>query len=246
MLIALLADVHANRQAFSTCLQHAAERGAERYVLLGDLAGYGADPAWSVAKAMELVAGGAIAVLGNHDAAVSDPDLRMHQDAKSVIEWTRGELGAEERRFLAELPLSASEHGRLYVHADASAPERWIYVLTVEEAGRSLRSTGAQIVFCGHTHKPAIFSVTALSKMTAFVPVTDVPIPLHGLRRWQVVLGSVGQPRDGIPAASYAMFDTDKREIAFLRVPYDIEGAAEAIRKARLPQYFAERLFHGR
>ncbi len=246
MRIALLADIHANRQAFSACLQHSAERGAERYVLLGDYVGYGADPVWSVAKAMELVAGGALAVLGNHDAAISDPAWRMHDEAMAVIDWTRGELGAEERRFLADLPMSEGEGSMLYVHADASAPEKWIYVLTVEEASRSLRATEAQIVFCGHTHRPAIFSVTAMSKMTAFVPVTDVPIPLHGLRRWQVVLGSVGQPRDGIPAASYAMFDAGKREITFHRVPYDIEGAAAAIRNAALPQYFAERLFRGR
>ncbi len=246
MLIALLADVHANRQAFSACLEHARERGAERYALLGDFAGYGADPAWTVAKVMELAADGAIAVLGNHDAAIGTPSDRMHEAASAVIDWTRGELGAEERRFLANLPLRATGPGRLYVHADASAPERWIYVLTVEEAARSLHATEAEIVFCGHTHKPAIFSITALAKMTAFVPVAGVPIPLHGLRRWQAVLGSVGQPRDGISAASYAMFDTDKKEITYLRVPYDIEGAAEAIRKARLPQYFAERLFVGR
>jgi diadenosine tetraphosphatase ApaH/serine/threonine PP2A family protein phosphatase len=246
MLIALMADMHANRQAFSACLDHARERGAQRYVLLGDYVGYGADPAWAVAKVMELVEGGAIAVLGNHDAAIASPNDRMHEDANTAIDWTRGQLGAEERRFLANLPLSDTGPGQLYVHGDASAPEKWIYVLTVEEASRSLRSTEAQIVFCGHTHRPALFSVTALAKMTAFVPVTDVPIPLHGLRRWQAVMGSVGQPRDGIPAAAYSMFDTDKKEITFLRVPYDIEGAAGAIRKARLPQYFAERLFAGR
>lgn len=246
MLVALLADMHSNRQAFSACLDHARARGAERYALLGDFVGYGANPAWTVAKAMELVADGAIAVLGNHDAAVGVPSERMREDAKIVIDWTRGQLGADERRFLADLPMRATGPGRLYIHADASAPEKWIYVLTVDEAARSLRATEAEIVFCGHTHQPAIFSITALSKMTAFVPVTDVAIPLHGLRRWQIVLGSVGQPRDGIAAASYAMFDTDKKEITFLRVPYDIEGAAEAIRKARLPQYFAERLFAGR
>src|SRR5208282_6938968 len=115
MLIALLADVHANRQAFSACLQHAKERGAEHHVLLGDFVGYGADPAWTVGKTMELVAGGAQAVLGNHDASIGAPSLRMHEEAMSVIEWTRGELGAEERRFLAELPLTEAEHDRLYV-----------------------------------------------------------------------------------------------------------------------------------
>ena len=82
MLIALMADVHANRQAFSACLDHARERGAQRYVLLGDYVGYGADPAWTVAKVMELVEGGATAVLGNHDAAIASPSDRMHEDAR--------------------------------------------------------------------------------------------------------------------------------------------------------------------
>ncbi len=246
MRIALLADMHANRQAFSACLQHAEERGAERYVLLGDYVGYGADPVWVVDKAIELVSRGAIAVLGNHDAAVNDPSVAINVEAQFVIDWTRGELGVEERRFLAELPMTTPEQDRLYVHGDASAPSKWIYVLTVEEASRSLRSTKAQITFCGHTHRPAIFSVTTAAKMTAFSPVPDVAVPLHGLRRWLVVLGSAGQPRDGNPAASYAMFDTDKKEITFLRVPYDIEGAATAIRNARLPLFFAERLFMGR
>jgi len=246
MRIALLADVHANRHAFEACLLNAKENQADQYVLLGDFVGYGAYPAWCVAKAMELVAEGALAVQGNHDAAISGSSERMHEEARTAIEWSRGELGADERRFLANLPMTEAQGSMLFVHADASAPNKWIYVLTVEEASRSLRSTEAQVTFCGHTHRPAIFSVTALSKMTAFTPVTDAPVPLHGLRRWHVVLGSVGQPRDGIAAASYGIFDTDKKEITFLRVPYDIEGAAEAIRKARLPQYFAERLFTGR
>ncbi len=246
MRIALLADMHANRQAFSACLRHATEKGAERYVLLGDFVGYGADPAYAVDTALELVSRGAVAVLGNHDCAMNDPTVRMNPEAQTAIEWTRGMLGVHERRFLSELPLTVSDQDRLYVHADASAPAKWIYVLTVEEASRSLYATKAQITFCGHTHKPGIFSVTTASKMTAFSPVTEVAVPLHGLRRWLVVLGSVGQPRDGIPAASYSMFDTIKKEITFYRVPYDIEGAADAIRKARLPLFFAQRLSMGR
>ena len=108
MLVALMADVHANRQAFSACLDHARERGAQRYVLLGDYVGYGADPAWTVAKVMELVEGGAIAVLGNHDAAIATPTDRMHEEATAVIDWTRGQLGAEERRLsraISRLPI---------------------------------------------------------------------------------------------------------------------------------------------
>ncbi|MFT4080237.1 metallophosphoesterase family protein [Rhodomicrobium lacus] len=246
MLIALLADIHANRQAFAACLDDAKARGAERHVLLGDFVGYGADPVWCVDKAMELVAGGAIAVLGNHDAAITEPSPRMNPEAQAAIDWTRGKLGQVERRWLAELPMERSDEGRLYVHADASQPSKWIYVLTVEEAARSLRSTQAPITFCGHTHKPAIFSTTAAAKMTAFSPVTEVAVPLHGLRRWLCVLGSVGQPRDGNPRACYGLFDTEKKEIVYIRVPYDIEAAAAAIRAARLPDFFAERLFIGR
>ncbi len=246
MLIALMADVHSNRQAFSACLEHAEATGVQRYVLLGDYVGYGADPAWTVSKVMELVDAGAIAVQGNHDSAISDPSDRMHEEAREAIAWTRGQLNEEQRRFLSNLPLTDAGPGQLYVHGDASAPERWIYVVNVEQASKSLRATEAQVIFSGHTHKPALFSVTALAKMTAFVPVTEVSIPLQGMRRWHAVIGSVGQPRDGIPAAAYATFDTDKKEITFLRVPYDIEGAAQAIRKARLPFYFAERLYAGR
>ncbi len=246
MRIALLADMHANRQAFEACLRDAEARGAGRYILLGDYVGYGADPVYAVDKVMELAGRGALAVLGNHDAGVNDASLRVNNEAQFVIDWTRSQLGVEERRFLAELPLTVSDGDRLLVHGDASAPNKWVYVLTVEEASRSLRSTKAQITFCGHTHKPAIFSVTTMAKMTAFSPVTAVPVPLHGLRRWLVVLGSVGQPRDGNPAASYAIFDDAKREITFIRVPYDIDAAADAIRKARLPLFFAERLYMGR
>lgn len=246
MRIALLADIHANRQAFEACLRDAEAKGAERYVLLGDYVGYGADPVWTIDKVRELVAKGAVAVFGNHDAAVNDPSIGINPEAQLVIEWTRGLLGVEERKFLAELPLTIPEQDRLYVHGDASAPNKWVYVLTVEEASRSLRATKAQITFCGHTHKPAIFSVTTVAKMTAFSPVTEVPVPLHGLRRWLVVLGSVGQPRDGNPAASYSIFDDVKKEITFIRVPYDIAAAADAIRKARMPRFFAERLFMGR
>jgi diadenosine tetraphosphatase ApaH/serine/threonine PP2A family protein phosphatase len=170
----------------------------------------------------------------------------MNLEAQIVIDWSRGELGVEERRFLANLPLTIAEQDLLFVHSDASAPADWIYVTSVHEAARSLMATKARVTFCGHVHKPAIYSVTPTAKMTAFTPVTDVAVPLHGLRRWLVVLGSVGQPRDGNPAASYAMLDTSRNEITFLRVPYDIDQAANAIKKARLPQFFADRLFSGR
>jgi diadenosine tetraphosphatase ApaH/serine/threonine PP2A family protein phosphatase len=246
MLIALLADIHANRQAFEACLAHAASHGAEQHVLLGDYVGYGGDPAWTVETIMRLVSEGAIAVQGNHDVTISDPNEQLNADAQFVVEWTRGELGIPEQQFLADLPLMAEERDRLYVHSDASAPSHWNYIINVEDAARSMMATRQRLTFCGHVHQPTIYGLSATAKMTSFVPVTGVAVPLLGWRRWLVVLGSVGQPRNGDTASSYAMYDTDKGEITFYGVPYDIDAAAARIRDNGLPVWLAERLYQGK
>ena len=245
MLIALLADIHANRQALGACLDDARARGAQRFVLLGDYVGYGADPEWAVETVMGLVGDGAIAVQGNHDCAVSDPYETMNVEAMVAIEWTRGELGRPARDFLARLPLTATDEDRLYVHADASKPRAWTYVALTADAARSIHATRAQVSFFGHIHRPAVYSLSATAKMTAFTPITDVPIPLMPGRRWLIVAGAVGQPRDGNPAASWLLLDTARREVTFCRTPYDIDGAASAIRAKGLPIWLAERLFRG-
>jgi len=244
--LAIFADIHANRQAFGACLDWAWAHGAERIVLLGDYVGYGADPEWTVDVVMDLVERGAIAVRGNHDSAIGTMTVSMNAEAQAAIEWTRGRLGAAQRRFLAELPLMVQEDDRLYVHSEASNPQRWHYVQTTLDAARSIVATEAQITFCGHIHQPTLYSMSAAAKLTSFVPRSGVGVQLLPGRRWLAVLGSVGQPRDGDPAASFAMFDTDTREITYCRVPYDVETAAERIRKNGLPFWLADRLMVGR
>src|ERR1044072_4333853 len=105
----VMADIHANREAFTACLAHAQARGAERYVFLGDYVGYGADPSWSLDTVMEHVARGALAVRGNHDDAVLTPNDNMNDAAQAAIGWTRRQLGQAHRDFLAQLPLSLEE-----------------------------------------------------------------------------------------------------------------------------------------
>src|SRR5580692_11688631 len=124
-MIALLADIHGNREAMTACLADAERRNAERYVFLGDLVGYGADPGWVTDRAMDYVARGAIAILGNHDAA-------------AAIAWTRGKLDAAQRNFLEKLPLTVEDGDRLYVHASADEPARWHYVLDAQRVRKSL------------------------------------------------------------------------------------------------------------
>jgi diadenosine tetraphosphatase ApaH/serine/threonine PP2A family protein phosphatase len=246
VLIALFADIHANRQAFEACLAAARRHGAERFVLLGDYVGYGADPEWTVTTVMDLVDNGALAVCGHHDNAVGDASEELNIEARVAIEWTRGELGQAERRFLAALPLTREEDDRLYVHADASRPASWLYVAGIAEAAQSIGATSIPLSFCGHIHRPALYSMSLAGKMTAFTPTSGVAVQLLPGRRWLAVLGSVGQPRDGNPAASYLMLDTARREATWCRAPYDVEAAAARIRDNGLPPRLADRLLVGR
>lgn len=245
MRIALLTDIHGNREAFKACLDDVRTRGVDKIVLLGDYVGYGADPEWCVHRVMEEVSKGAVAVLGNHDAAVNDDREGMNSNAKITMLWTRGQLGTEERAFLAGLPMEARDGTRLYVHSDPASPTQWTYVMDGADAANSLRGTGAQATFVGHVHRPAIYAVASTGKITNFVPVTGTPVPLLSQRRWLVVVGSVGQPRDGNPAAAYSIYDERTTEITSIRVPYDVDAAAAKVLAAGLPEVLARRLKQG-
>ena len=246
MLLAVFSDIHGNRQAFEACLKVARAKGAERFVLLGDFVGYGADPEWVVDTVMGLVREGAIAVRGNHDEAVNTTTEAMNAEAQIAIEWTRGRLDVAQRRFLAELPMLVAEKERLYVHSEASSPQRWHYVRSTADAAKSLISTPAHVTFCGHIHRPALYSMSVTAKMTGLVPKTDVSVPLLRGRQWLAVLGSVGQPRDGDPSAAFVLFDTVSCQITYCRAPYDIASAANKIRENGLPPWLADRLSQGR
>ncbi|WP_298878454.1 metallophosphoesterase family protein [uncultured Bradyrhizobium sp.] len=246
MLLAVFSDIHGNRQAFEACLKVARAKGAERFILLGDFVGYGADPEWVVDTAMDLVSRGAVAVRGNHDEAVNTTTESMNNEAQIAIEWTRGRLDAAQRRFLAELPMLVEDSDRLFVHAEASSPKRWHYVRSTTDAAKSLIATPAHVTFCGHIHRPALYSMSVTAKMTSFVPKTHVPVQLLRGRQWLAVLGSVGQPRDGDPSASFVLFDTVSCQVTYCRVPYDIASAANKILENGLPPWLADRLTQGR
>ena len=246
MLIALFTDIHANKEAFEACLAHARRHAIDRMVFLGDYVGYGADPGFSVDTVRAFVERGAIALLGNHDSAVTGTTQRMNDEAAIAIDWTRKQLDAGQVSFLAGLPFTAEEDDRLYVHASAADPPRWDYVVDAPSAARSLTATEASITFCGHVHVPALFHLTAAGKVAGFDPVADVALPLTPQRRWIAVIGAVGQPRDRNPAACYALYDDSARTLTYVRVPYDVETAQRKIRDAGLPSFLSARLAWGR
>jgi diadenosine tetraphosphatase ApaH/serine/threonine PP2A family protein phosphatase len=247
MRIGIFADIHANREALEACLCHAEGKGIDRCLFLGDLVGYGADPEWAIQTVTRYHEKGAVTVLGNHDEAVLQKKRSgMHADARYVIEWTRSRLNNAQIIFLAGLPVKAEESDRLYVHANAWAPEEWGYIVSAFNAGRSLDSTLSRLTFFGHTHEPCIYYKGVNGKIEFFIPKEGVAIPLGSNRRWLINAGAVGQPRDGNPAACYAIFDTEDNLLTYSRVPYDVEAAAGKIRAAGLPEWFGLRLERGR
>ena len=246
MLIALLSDIHANLEALEACLRHARSRGAERYALLGDFVGYGADATAVVSVIERYASEGAIVLKGNHDQAIDKPTSWFNDAARASLAWARETLSPEQKRFLAELPLLHRDGETCYAHASAAAPERWEYVDSPTAARKCAAAAEASYTFCGHVHVPALFHLSAAGKVAGFDPVADVAVPLTPQRRWIAVIGAVGQPRDRNPAACYALYDDSARTLTYVRVPYDIETAQRKIRDAGLPPFLSARLAWGR
>ncbi len=245
MRLAILTDIHANREAFSAVLDDLAERGIDRIVLLGDLVGYGPDPEWCTDRAMTLVASGALAVKGNHDHAIGDPTESMGSTARRAIEWTRPRLSEAQKAFLAALPLTATADDLLFVHASADSPADWVYVTSDLAALGSFGATKARVIFCGHVHVPMLVSCDLRGTVRAQEIKPGLALPLIRSRRWLAVVGSVGQPRDGTPAAGYAILDTATNELTFRRTPYDSGTTVAKLRAAGLPEPLATRLMTG-
>lgn len=247
MRLALMSDIHANLPALEACLAAAQGLGAERLVFLGDFVGYGPDPEAVVQRVRPLVDAGAVAILGNHDAATFRQDGGMNSTAAAAMAWTRQQLSSGSVAFLKSLPMEVNDGAHMFVHADASNPSAWNYVTDPEMAGRSLAAVKASVTFCGHVHKPALYCVSqAGGKVTAHIPASDITIPLAAHRQWLAVLGAVGQPRDGNPAASFAIYNPALRSLTYHRAPNDAEDVARRVLDSGLPESLAARLLRGR
>jgi len=245
MRLALLTDIHANREAFEAVLADIAQRKVDRLVILGDIVGYGPDPGWCIDKVEELVAKGAICVRGNHDRAVGVPDGALNVNARRVIDWTVNRLNARQKLFLSELPLTVQDDDTLFVHASANDPGDWIYVTSEASAMPSFRVSKARLIFCGHVHRPALYSCDLSGRVASHIVAAGNAAPLLKSRRWLAVIGSVGQPRDGSTLASYAILDRTTNELTFRKTGYDAATTARKTRESGLPESLAQRLMKG-
>jgi diadenosine tetraphosphatase ApaH/serine/threonine PP2A family protein phosphatase len=248
--IALLSDLHANIHALDACLEHANTRGAERYALLGDLVGYGAFPSKVIDRCMVLEQSGAIVIRGNHESLALKPQIGVGTWGGLTAQWTHDQLSVAQKTWIAALPLEHRLGPLWMVHASANEPGLWHYVRDAEAASRSLSGVSfdptIRWIFSGHVHDQALYVETHRKQTIHFQPEPGVEVHLIGDRRHLGIVGSLGQPRDGDPRACYALLDVSSATLVFWRVRYDHVAAADAVRRAGLPEMLAQRLELGR
>ncbi len=242
MRIAIVSDIHGNRQAFEAVLDAVQESDCERIWCLGDLVGYGADPDACVELAR---ANAAICLAGNHDLGVLGvlPLEQFSRGAALAAHWTRDTISVDTREFLAVLePEKLDADVGLY-HASPRDPV-WEYVLSPLQADLCLDVQPHRVCLIGHSHVALSFSRRDGEAATGETRDADEELDLEE-GEWLINPGSVGQPRDGDPRAAWLELDFDGRTAVYRRVDYDIAGAAAAIRAAHLPDSLAERLAYG-
>lgn len=247
MKIALLSDIHANLPALQACLAHARAHGADQLAFLGDMVGYGGQPAQVLDLIMAEVERGAWAIQGNHDAMALHPPPHPSSMGEEGAAWTHQQLSSAHLDFLRQLPVQQIYGSLLLVHASAYEPAAWHYISDNVQAERSIHAAhalndGIRYIFCGHVHQQSLYYHTPTAKLMRFVPQPGVTIPVPQHRHWLAIVGSCGQPRDGDTRAMYALYDEALATLTFHRVDYDCAAAAAAVRTTPLPEFFALRL----
>ena len=240
MRYAVLGDIHGNLQALNAVLDDMKDLGVESILCVGDVVGYGANPV----ECLQIMRERDVAIVaGNHDwAALGKVSVEyFNADARDSMEWTCGQLSRQDVDYLESMPLVEMRDCITLVHSNPFGPEYFDYIQTLYDVMLTFQHLETPIAFVGHSHVPVMFSESE--------PLDCFLVPRHQMEpgvRMVVNVGSVGQPRDLDPRASYTVYDEDERIIHMRRVEYDIHGAAEAIRAAGLPSTNAARLELGR
>ena len=211
--------------------------GVDRWICLGDVVGYGADPAACIDL---VVAMSSARIQGNHDAAVAGVQGVEYftSDARSAIAWTRTQLTHDQVLALRTATLTHSDTQALYVHAEPGDPGAWKYVYNTQDGLAALQRAAERFVFVGHSHAAFICGST--------VNVSgEGSVQLAPDCRCLVNVGSVGQPRDGDRRACFAVHDDATDTLELVRVAYDISATQRKILAAGLPTFLADRLSQG-
>jgi len=242
MRYAILGDIHSNLEAFEAVLRDADNRGGfDRIWCLGDVVGYGPDPNGCIERLRQFEH---VCVAGNHDwAAIGKIDTAdFNPVAAQACSWTAQQLTAENVEYLQSLSLNICQEDFTLVHGSPREPI-WEYLLSTEGAQDSFAHFETAYCLVGHSHVPLIFELIDSKVVYEMFP-EDASLEL-GKRRLIINPGGVGQPRDGDPRASYALYDTEARTIYHYRVEYDIQATQTKMEKRGLPMPLIMRLSVG-
>jgi diadenosine tetraphosphatase ApaH/serine/threonine PP2A family protein phosphatase len=238
--IAIFGDIHGDLEALTTVLNDCRNEVVTDYLCTGDVVGYNASPGECLKIVRDL---GCPVVQGNHDNYVAyDHNLSDFNDAAAyVIEWTRGQLSADDIKWLRDLPYTHVSQGITLVHGTMDNPASFGYVFDHQQAAANFLHQITPIAFHGHTHFPMIYE----KQMAGIFRIDPQEFKLPIGRKYFINVGSVGQPRDGDPRASYVIYDVKTRTVTFRRLEYDIKSAQERVLAAGLPERLAFRLAVG-
>jgi predicted phosphodiesterase len=240
MKFAIIADIHANLEAFQVVLEDSKKQQVTHYACLGDVVGYNANPkeCLDIVRAMNIPC-----VKGNHDEYCSSEEHLegFNPAAAEAVNWTRKQLTEDDRHWLRDLKYTRMVTNFTIVHATLDGPQRWGYVFDKLAAAASLTYQNTSVCFFGHTHVPVAFMKDSVVRGGTYSKFKTEPG-----KKYFVNVGAVGQPRDNNPKASYVIYDTDEGTIEIRRLDYDIATAQKKILAAGLPERLAERLAYGR
>jgi predicted phosphodiesterase len=243
--ILVVSDLHSNAEALRAVFNRVRRKKFDQVVCLGDFVGYGAQPN-QVLDTMRTVRAGKLYIRGNHDrvAAGIEDGLGFNHAAKHAALWTRDHLSAPNRHFLQELPCGpVRKDGYLICHGSPHDEDE--YVFNDFHAAQVFAMHDAPVIFYGHTHLPVVFARDDKNRIRGTAIRDEAIVRLDPALRYLINPGSVGQPRDRNPMASFAMYDSSRHTVQFFRVEYDVEKTQTAILKAGLPRILADRLAHG-
>jgi diadenosine tetraphosphatase ApaH/serine/threonine PP2A family protein phosphatase len=240
----VISDIHANLEALDAVVADGRTLGFDAVVCLGDLVGYGASPADVIARVLELAP--VLVIRGNHDKVCAglEPATNFNDAARASAEWTHRSLSRRDLDYLVSLPRGPQTLASGVEICHGSPFDEDFYVFDESDALRAITAASLPICLFGHTHVPAVFSRPDDPARPA--PGADDTLLLPTAGPVLVNVGSVGQPRDGDPRAAYGILDLERRTIQMRRVPYDLAGAQQRIRQAKLPEWLAARLERGR
>lgn len=242
----IVADMHGNWDALETVLERAESLGYDEALVLGDLVGYGASPNEIIDTVKGLTRRMHV-VRGNHDKVVAgiDDGLNFNPTALAAARWTSACLTDDNLEYVRGLPQGPTEICPDLVICHGSVVDEDEYLLSGGGALESFEAHSAHLTFFGHTHIPSVFSLDDEMIEVSVLEGDLIELELVDEVRYMINPGSVGQPRDRDPRASFVVYDSDRREVQLHRLDYPIEKAQERIRAADLPEILAERLSVG-